>query len=439
MISVALCALAFVAALFASLRSLLGGVSVVLTVGYAYGIVRANLVETASHFIFDAAIAGLFLGRLIAPRAGGGAPSGLSIWVAVLVAWPLLLVAVPLQDILVQLVGFRANAFLLPAILIGAQLLPGQITALAHRVALLNCVAFAFAAVEYFIGIGRFYPFNPNTALIYLSADVAGGFYRIPAIFVNAHAYAGTMVMTLPLLVGTLARRHDDSVRRVLLYPALAATLLGVFMAASRTHTIAAGAILVAAFLSRRLPGTLRLAGVAGLLIVAGIVSTQPRMQRFLEMRDSAYVTSRFTGSVNTEFLDLIQRYPLGNGLGGGGTSMPYFLQSRVRIKDVLENEYARILLEQGILGLALWAGFIAWLTLRRFFAAGNWTLTRHLAWVATTIYFALGATGTGMLTSIPQTGLLLLLAGVQCGPRPEPLLEEDPDLEYDPEAVPAS
>jgi hypothetical protein len=213
-------------------------------------------------------------------------------------------------------------------------------------------------------------------------------------------------------------------------------TMLGVFLAASRTHTIAAAALLAAAFVSRRLPGSLRLGGAAGLILLGAIVFSQPRLQRFLEMKDPAYVAARFTGSVNTAFLDLVQRYPLGNGLGAGGTSMPYFLQNRVRAAGLMENEYARILLEQGVVGLLLWGGFIFWLVLRRFAGGGSWNLTRHLAWVATTIYFALGATGVGMLASIPQTALFLLLIGVQA-PSP-PVLEreeqEDPGLECRPQ-----
>ena len=60
-----------------------------------------------------------------------------------------------------------------------------------------------------------------------------------------------------------------------------------------------------------------------------------------------------------------MRTYPLGNGLGGGGTSVPYFLQDRIRNVVVMENEYARILLELGIPGLCMWGVFIGWIFTR--------------------------------------------------------------------------
>jgi len=51
--------------------------------------------------------------------------------------------------------------------------------------------------------------------------------------------------------------------------------------------------------------------------------------------------------------------------LGGGGTSIPYFLQDRVKDPVAIENEYGRILLEAGIPGLLIWLIFIFWTVAR--------------------------------------------------------------------------
>ncbi|MCP5842991.1 hypothetical protein NL296_27460, partial [Klebsiella pneumoniae] len=91
--------------------SLVAGLCVLMTVGYAYGIVRANVPETFSHFIFDAAVVGLYATQL------GRKPNAeerrrqraLSAWVTFLVVWPLLLFFVPVQTYEVQLVGLRGN------------------------------------------------------------------------------------------------------------------------------------------------------------------------------------------------------------------------------------------------------------------------------------------------------------------------------------------
>ncbi len=61
MLALALCGSAFVACFIAARRSLVQGLAALLAVGYAYGIVRANVPSPASHFLFDAGVAGSIL------------------------------------------------------------------------------------------------------------------------------------------------------------------------------------------------------------------------------------------------------------------------------------------------------------------------------------------------------------------------------------------
>ena len=92
----------------------------------------------------------------------------------------------------------------------------------------------------------------------------------------------------------------------------------------------------------------------------------------------------RIGDSVNRSFVDLVRAYPLGNGLGGGGTSVPYFLQDRIRNVVMMENEYARILLELGIPGLCMWALFVGWIFTRRHIKKNDmFYVGRRLAYVA--------------------------------------------------------
>ncbi len=63
--SALLCLTAFVAVYWFTRRSLVAGLRAALTVGYFYGLVRANLPQELSHFIFDAGIGGLYLGTLL--------------------------------------------------------------------------------------------------------------------------------------------------------------------------------------------------------------------------------------------------------------------------------------------------------------------------------------------------------------------------------------
>src|SRR5262249_6717207 len=116
-------------------------------------------------------------------------------WVIVLIVWSGIMFLLPLQHPLIQLVGLRGNAFLLPFLLIGGQLQTEEVRRLSVWLAALNLVALGFATAQFFLGVPMFFPVNAVTEIIYKSNDVADyTAYRIPATFANAHAYAGAMI-----------------------------------------------------------------------------------------------------------------------------------------------------------------------------------------------------------------------------------------------------
>ena len=427
MTSLLICAVAFVATYLLGKRSIVAGMQAVLTVGYLYGIARANIIHPLSHFIADASVAGLFAAQLFK----GLSPderrrlSALKSWVAVLVLWPVLLFLLPVQDTLVQLVGLRGSVFVFGFLLLGARMSGDDYYQLAVWCAVLNIAAFALAAVEYRIGIEPFYPRSDVTEIMYrskltLENDAgARAIYRIPASFSSAHAYGGTMVMTLPLLLGAWAGRRAAngegrmSWRRALILVALPLTVLGVFMSAARQHAVMLFLLLAVTLLSGRMKIAYRVAWMAGLILVGVLVAQNARLQRFTTLEDDEVIRARVQTSVNESFLDYATRYPMGNGLGGGGTSMPYFLAQRVRSVGVLENEYGRILLEQGLPGLLLWFSFVIWLLSKGTrLGTGSWGFGRRLAWVVVASYFLTAAIGLGLLTSIPQSYIFFTLTG---------------------------
>jgi hypothetical protein len=93
-----------------------------------------------------------------------------------------------------------------------------------------------------------------------------------------------------------------------------------------------------------------------------------------------------------------------------------------------MENEYARIVAEQGIPGLFLWLVFIVWM-LRSAIVHRSQTffLARRLTLVTCAIFFATGLIGTGLFTSIPQAAIMLLYVGWLLVP---PLARVHPGLE---------
>ncbi len=56
MLSIIICVLAFSAALFVGRRSFAWGLGTAIGIGYLYGITRANILQPASHVIFDVAV-----------------------------------------------------------------------------------------------------------------------------------------------------------------------------------------------------------------------------------------------------------------------------------------------------------------------------------------------------------------------------------------------
>jgi hypothetical protein len=414
--AIILCFAAFIVCYVTARRSLVSGITCVLAVGYAYGIVRANVPDTYSHFIFDAGVLGLYAAQLfrhltpdqqarIAPLRG---------WLEFLIVWPLIVFLIPVQDLLIRVVGLRGNVFLLPFLLLGARMEPEDRYRLALSFGVLNLVAFAFATSEFFFGLDSFFPHNRVTALIYISKDLVGHTaYRIPSTFVNAHAYGGTMAATLPLILGAVVQKHPITWHKVLLASGLGVAVIGVLMCGARTPFLVVAILVLVATFSLRSRFGYALGWIMLMIGIGWITWGEARLQRFMELRNPDAIAERMSWSVNMSFVEAAIKYPFGNGLGGGGTSIPYFLTDRIQNPVGIENEYARIMLEQGLIGLSLWVAFITWVLLRKSDNHSDpWFLGRRLAWVMCAVTFGYAVLGTGLLTSVPHSCLILLMTG---------------------------
>jgi hypothetical protein len=427
-LGVGLCCFAFLGSFLLGKRSLAAGISFVLFWGYFYGILRANILTPASHFIFDAALTGLYASRLFdkLPPGFKYRTGALSDWISVIAVWTLLIALIPFQTPMVTLVGLRGNFFFVPLLLLAARLQESQFRIILCVLAMLNVCAFGFATAEYFLGIQRFYPLSPVTELIYRSRDAGGGNYRIPGIFSNAHSYAGTMVGTLPLLLSMTGLPNASALQRILAILGSSSALFGVLYANTRTN-FALAALIVIAFLFM---GKMKIQWKALLtFLILGVclaALSNERFQRFRSLQNADEVTGRIAGSVNRSFYEVITEYPLGNGLGGGGTSIPHFLEGQVRKAIGVENEYARIALELGIPGLIIWVSFLGWTLARakHFDKRDPWRSARIIQFFYYIITYLQSSLGTGMLTSIPGTAMsMVFLAWLVT--RPE---WEDPD-----------
>ncbi len=426
MIGFALTVLALAGTWLATRRGTGHGLGVMMLFGYLYGMLRARFPDGLSHFIFDGAVLGLYLAVLTGrrKRAGRVGRDGLALrmWVKVLMVWPLFtMVLSPLfdsQHFFIQLVGLRVAILLLPLLSIGASLDEQELDRFGEWLLWLNVMAFAFALAELAVGVELFFPRNASSIIIYMSQDVGEDRQpRIPATFNSAHAFAGTLLLSLPLLVRRWQRRPDS---RVLTAGVLVSSVLCLFISAARSPVaqlvVIVGLLMLCTRFSLKMLGT-----VTGVGLVVGLIVMQnPRFQRFATLQDTEYVTERVGWSVNASLLHVVTNYPLGNGLGSAaGTSIPFFLADLARPQIGLENEFARIALEQGLIGLVMWLVFVAWLLSRmppR--RRGASLVADRMMWVTTGVMWMTAFIGTGLLSSIPGSALLLLWMGAVVGMR---------------------
>src|SRR5260370_13017192 len=92
-----LCGLALVACFIAGRRSLTTGLGVLIGLGYGYGIIRANVPNSMTHFIFDAGVAGFYL-SLLSRRMTSAQRCRVQVlmpWVVLLVGWSIVLLFLP--------------------------------------------------------------------------------------------------------------------------------------------------------------------------------------------------------------------------------------------------------------------------------------------------------------------------------------------------------
>lgn len=415
MLAIALCFLAFIACYLAGRRSLGLGLVMLFTCGYFYGILRANLLTTFSHFIFDAGLFGLYLSPCWrrSDSTDRKRSDPVKWWLLILMVWPILIVLLPFQPLLVSLVGLRGNIYFIPLLLLGARLKGKDIIQLSAGLAVLDLIAVGFGGAEYFLGVERFFPLSPVTFIMYSSNDVQGGFLRIPATFINAHAFGAMMVATIPFLIG-LWTGTQNRLFRVLALISVPAALVGVLMSATRLNFIFGSAMIAFALFKTQMKPRQKFLLVLIIAAVGAAGLINVRFQRFKTLEDTDYISDRIAGSVNRGFWEILTEYPMGNGLGGGGTSIPYFLEGQVRNPIGMENEYARILSEQGIIGLLLWLCFLGYFVhrSRNAFAEGAWSMTKRLTWCMAAFGFGTAWIGTGLLTSIPETVLLMIGMG---------------------------
>ncbi len=409
------CLVAFIGAFALARKGLGHGLGFVLAVGCIYGWLRANFLDGVTHFSFDAALLGLYLGVLPRVRAPGDASrSRLVTWTYLLLGWPLVVILLSpfldAQHVFVQIAGLRNAILFVPLLVIGGVASEDDLTALGSWAEGCLVVVSGFAIAEWLFGLEYFFPLNPVTKLLYASRDVAAGYHRLPASFTSAHAYGGTMVGLLPLL---LSRLEDTRGRRWLTLGAIGLASLGVFACGARSPVLLFGIVVAGTLVGLRQKPVGVVLLVAVMAMVGYTVSQSDRLRRYESLTDTEMVEERVAGSVNMSFIDILTDYPFGKGLGSAvGTSVPFFLSEYARPPVGIENEFGRLLLEEGLPGLLLWLGFL--LSVLGGSAVNLWRRGPRAIgmWLVCATSWATGLIGVGLLASIPGTFLLMVYFG---------------------------
>ncbi len=410
-----LCLVSFVVAAAFSRKSLASALGFTLAVGCVYGWLRANFLDGLTHFCFDAALCGLYVGSLPRLRFVRRERAGrVTLWTGVLVGWPLMVVLLSpfleAQHVFVQLAGLRNAVLFAPLLLLGGAIADEDLNRFASWAEWCVVGASCFAIAELILGVERFFPANEVTRVIYASNDIEGGFFRIPASFTSAHAYGGTMVALIPLLLGRLEVVRP---RRWLTLAAIALASLGVFACGARLPVVLFGFVLVGSLIQlRRKPFALLMLTVS-MAAVGYSVSQSSRLRRFETLGDPEMVSDRVSGSVNMSFWDILSDSPMGKGLGSAvGTSVPFFLADYARPPVGIESEFGRLLLEEGLPGLLLWLAFVSstlWFSAWEVRRGGSRSAGM---WIFCAGSWASGLVGTGLLASIPSTMILMVYLG---------------------------
>ncbi len=410
---------AFALVLFAVSRSLGWGFVALFAVGFFNGIIRANFLSPFTTFMFDAGLLGLYVGFFLGrPQLSSGVWTGTAaFFVMFLIGWPSFLTLMPVNDLLVQLVALRATVWFLPVLLVATRLTTIDLTTIARGLAVLNLVAFVFGVYLYFRGIEALYPENAVTSIMYKSKDVADAeYHRVPATFLSAHAYGGAMLFTLPFLLDRAFGVRVGPIDRTLAVAGVIAAVAGILMCAARQPLILFAIATIVAWICTRFS---LIVGIVALLIAAAAVVvafSNERFQRISSLEDTEQVTERIKGSANENFFALMEDYPGGAGMGSSvGTSIPYFLADSAPEAIGLENEYSRILVDQGLVGLFAWLAFLFWIYLRPPAArlGHPWQIGAVLMFALTLTNWATAFIGTGTLSAIPGSVLLLTQMGV--------------------------
>ncbi|HVL12831.1 MAG TPA: hypothetical protein VM529_09705 [Gemmata sp.] len=410
---------AFLATLLGTLRSLGWGFIAVFAVGYFNGVIRANYLSIATTFMFDAALLGLYVGFLVGhPRDAVGVwQSRAGQWTLALIIWPVVLTLIPVNHFLVQLVALRATVWFVPVLLMATRLRAADLTVITRGFAVLNLVALGGGLYVYQNGIAALYPENAVTAIMYLSKDVAGfQYHRVPSFFLSAHAYGGAMLFSLPFLIGLLFNPRETLVDRGLATLGVAAAVGGILLCAARVPVVLFVLMSIVAWIVARFHPVVGIA-VAGVVVAAvSVAAGNERLQRAITLGDTEIVSDRLQASANESFLELMVDYPAGAGMGSSyGTSIPFFLAQYAPPAIGMENEYSRILVDQGLVGLGLWLAFLAWMLLRpppsRFRAP--WGVGVVFMYAVVVVTWATAFIGAGALSAIPGSVLLLTQMGV--------------------------
>ncbi len=414
---------AFVGSFFFTFRSLGMGLGYTFFTGYFFGIIRVNYLGLFTTFFYDSGLLGLYLGILVTNRYQQSQflqTKGGKIF-QFIIGWQLFLFLIPFHHYLVQLIALRSDVWMTLLIPVGFLLSAQDIKVLTRWLALGNLLSLAFAIYEYIYGVPSLYPYNALTELIYNSNDIrtadGKGALRIPATFMNAHSYAGTMHSTMSFLLEHLISKRSHWLDRLIGLLAIFAALAGILLTGTRSALASMALMIIVLWALNRFNWILGIVIFVIVVIFSVVIANNVRFQRLQTLTDSNIVSTRLYGSMNENTLEeIFLQYPLGAGLAAGCPNIPGFLQHLApKGLPAFENEYARIVMGQGWVGLAAWLTWIAYLLAvpPAIKVSQPWGIMLQIIFAGQLVGWASAFIGTAGFISVPASGIVCVQMGI--------------------------
>jgi putative inorganic carbon (hco3(-)) transporter len=238
-----------------------------------------------------------------------------------------------------------------------------QVRALVNFWLVLATIAAIYGLFQEAFGLRQFEENWAFSRLTYLQPLSLGGTFRKFSFFSDPATFGLVMAISAMLGLGLLFEQHQSSVRRLLLVLACTLMIVAMFFSGTRSAFVIlpVGYGMMMLLTLRRDLWLLGLGGLVLWLVLIFAPLSHPSLQRLQEAFQPSTAMSFQSRLENQDFAQpLIQRHPIGLGLGTTGERGQIFSSHTLLSQFPSDSGYVLIGIETGWVGLLLFLGLLA-------------------------------------------------------------------------------